>query len=304
MAGVSDLPFRIITRGFGCPFAFTEMVDARAIAQGSRRTRRILTSTEGDKPLGIQILARTPEDLPPALDQLERHDHALLDLNAACPTPKIVRKGAGAALLKDPGRLADIVKVLVARSRVPVTVKIRAGWDENSVNAREVARQARDAGASALFIHGRTREQGYGGRVNYDVIREVKMSLDIPVIASGDGFNPALVKRMFDETGCDGVAIARGALGNPWIFPAVRLLLNGNGAVADPTVAERAEVMIRHLRLLADHYGEGRGVAVFRKFFTWYTRGVKAIRDLRDMAFRTQSMSDMLRIIEGLSGSR
>ncbi len=304
MAGVSDLPFRIVTRGFGCPFAFTEMVDARAIAQSSKRTKRILTSSDGDKPLGIQILARSPEDLPPALDRLEGREHTILDFNAACPTPKIVRKGAGAALLKDPVRFSEILKVLVARSRVPVTVKIRAGWDRNSVNARDMALRARDAGVAGLFIHGRTREQGYGGRVDYRVIGEVKAALDIPVIASGDGLNPSLVRRMFAETGCDGVAIARGALGNPWIFPATRLLLERDQVAAGPTVAERVDVMRGHLRLLADYYGERSGVAVFRKFFTWYTRGVRAIRDLRDTAFRTTTMAGMLHIIDELLDSR
>ena len=228
MAGVSDLPFRLISRSFGTPLAFTEMIDVRAISHRDKRTRKMLMSSPEDRPLGVQLLGADEKYLAGALDVLAEHDFDLLDFNAACPTPKVTRKGKGAALLKEPRKLGAILKVLVGYAKVPVTVKIRTGWDADSVNAREVALYAEDAGISALFIHGRTKTQGYSGTVDYENIKEVKDALKIPVIASGDNLSLPLIKKMFDETGCDGVAVARGALGNPWIFrEAIRFFQDG-----------------------------------------------------------------------------
>lgn len=300
MAGVSDLPFRLITRSFGVPLAFAEMIDARAIARGERKTRYMLTTAPEDRPLGVQFLGHDETDLVEAVAALEGFGFDLLDLNAACPTPKVTRKGKGAALLKDPSRLGGLLKALVSQARVPVTVKIRAGWDPASVNAREVALRAEDAGISALFIHGRTRSQGYGGTVDYRIIQQVKAALTIPVIASGDNLSVPAIKRMFDETGCDGVTLARGSLGYPWLCRELNRFFEGGLPCEKPTLAERLAIIRKHLDLIVAHYGEKRGVACFHKFFIWYTRGLRGTKPLRDGAFRADTRDELDRLIEAL----
>jgi tRNA-dihydrouridine synthase B len=300
MAGVSDLSFRLITRSFGAPMAFTEMIDARALSHKDKRTLRMLSSEPNDRPLGVQLLGNNEEHILKAIDILDGYEFDLLDFNAACPTTKITRNGKGAALLREPHKLRDILKLLVGCSKVPVTVKIRAGWDSDSINAREVALYAEDAGVSALFIHGRTRTQGYSGTVDYQVIKEVKKALRIPVIASGDGVSLSFVRKMFNETGCDGVAIARGALGNPWIFrEAVRFFENGTFC-EKPDINERIETMKRHLNLLVQYYGEKKSVSCFHKFFIWYTRGLSGMKPLRDRAFRTGTIDELFSAIDEL----
>jgi len=301
MAGVSDLPFRLITRSFGSPLAFTEMIDINAIFQKDKRTTHMLSSSPDDRPLGVQLLGNSASQIPVAVERLSAHACDLIDFNAACPSPKVTRKGKGAALMKDPKKLRDILSVLVRSSPVPVAVKIRAGWDADSVNARDVALFAEDAGISALFIHGRTKAQGYGGAVDYGIIREVKEALRIPVIASGDNLCLDRVRRMFAETGCDGVAIARGALGNPWIFKEVMGFFRDGTVPAAPGMAERIAVMKRHLDLCITHWGEQRGVGIFHKFFIWYTRGLSGLRPLRDRAFRTGTKEGLIEVIDELA---
>ena len=218
MAGISDLPFRDMAREFGCPLAFTEMVNARALGLNNKKTLRLLSSSPSDRPLGIQLLGREPEHLVEGLAALDGYGYDILDLNAACPVKKVTRKGEGAALLKEPELLGRLVTALVKRATVPVTVKIRAGWDRQSINAPEVARRIADAGADAICIHGRTKNQGYGGRSDLKVIEAVKKSVSIPVIASGDVFSAQAAVRAMEDANCDAVMIARGGLGNPWIF--------------------------------------------------------------------------------------
>lgn len=300
MAGVSDLPFRTITRSFGAPLAFAEMIDAKAISHGQERTRRMLASASDDRPLGIQLLGNEEAWLAKAVDALAEFEFDLLDFNAACPTPKVTRKGKGAALLKEPHRIQKLLEVLVARAKVPVTVKIRTGWDANTVNAREVARAAEQAGASALFIHGRTRAQGYGGAVDYRTIREVKKALSIPVIASGDNLSVPFIKKMFDETGCDGVALARGALGYPWICREVTRFFQDGTLSEKPVIEERIATITHHLDLVVQHYGEKRGITCFHKFFIWYTRGLRGTKPLRNNAFRADTKDDLLKAVEAL----
>jgi tRNA-dihydrouridine synthase B len=301
MAGVSDLPFRLITRGFGCPLAFTEMIDIRALSHRDKRTRHMLSSSPDDRPLGIQLLGNDEVHVMKTLDVLNEYEFDLLDFNAACPTPKVVRKGKGAALLKEPRRLMDILTLLVNHAKTPVTVKIRSGWDPQSINAREIALMAEDAGISALFIHGRTKTQGYSGNVDYEVIKEVKEALRIPVIASGDNLSVSLIKRMFEETACDGVAIARGALGKPWLFTEMIRYFQGGDGSKETDGKDRIAIMKQHLDLSIQHYGEKRGVATFHKFFIWYTRGLTGIKPLRDSAFRADTVDGLLEIIEKLA---
>ena len=298
LAGVSDLPFRLINRRMGCEFAFTEMVSARALIYENKTTLNKMLATEpADRPLGIQLLGRDPEVIRKALDKARDYGFDIIDFNAACPVTKVTEKGEGARLLKEPKKLGALLKVVVNNASVPVTVKIRSGWDAASVNAREIALCAEDAGIAALFIHGRTKEQGYRGAVDYAVIRTVKESLSIPVIASGDALSPRLIKRLFDETGCDGVVIARGALGNPWIFREASAFLQDGTLLQRPGMDEIADTMTSHLNLIVDFHGEHMGTLIFRKFFSWYCKGIHGIRDLKTRAFSAKARQQMIEII-------
>ncbi|GAB4483624.1 MAG: tRNA dihydrouridine synthase DusB [Thermodesulfovibrionales bacterium] len=303
LAGISDLPYRMLNRRFGCRFAFTEMISASSILYGSRRTRKMIADDPRDRPLGLQLLARDPDDVSRALEFIDPASFNIIDLNAACPVPKIVAKGQGAALMKDRQRLTAILERLVRTVDLPVTVKIRTGWDDASVNAVEIARAAQDAGAAAVFIHGRTRKQGYGGEVDYRTVGDVKKALAVPVIGSGDILSARLASRMFAETGCDGVTVARGALGNPWIFREFEHFRAHGTEPARPTASEIADVMIEHLNANAAFHGEKVGTMLFRKFFVWYSRGFSGLKRIREEAFSAETRGAMSSLIERLRQS-
>jgi tRNA-dihydrouridine synthase B len=298
MSGISDLPFRLINRSFGCGLAFTEMISANSLVRKNKNTLKMLSSTMDERPLGIQIVGSDPEIIKRALDIIiSVNAFDIIDFNAACPVNKVVSKMEGAGLLREPVKLQNIMKVIVENSVLPVTLKIRSGWDETSVNAVNIALRAQDAGVSGLFIHGRTRMQGYRGTVDYTIIRKVKEALRIPVIASGDALTPSLIRKLFDETGCDGVAIARGALGNPWIFRETLGYLKSGTAPCRPDVFEITRIMKRHLALIIEFHGEKNGVILFRKLFSWYMRGM-AVKELKSRAFHALFCNDMLRLID------
>jgi tRNA-dihydrouridine synthase B len=302
MAGISDLPFRLINRSFGCGLAFTEMISVNSLIHKSKNTLKMLLTAINDRPLGVQILGDDNEIIKRALDILAEHTFDVIDFNAACPVEKVVSRGRGAGLLRDPLKLQRILKVIVENSAVPVTVKIRSGWEEASVNAEETALRAQDAGVNGLFIHGRTRMQGYSGKVDYTIIRKVKTSLRIPVIASGDALTPDLIRKLFDETGCDCVAVARGALGNPWIFRETAEHLKNGTVPFRPDVHEIARTMKAHVDLNVAFHGEKAGIMLFRKFFAWYTRGM-AVKELKDRAFSAGTRDEMLRLIDAVETS-
>lgn len=304
MAGITDLPFRMLNRKFGCEMAFVEMINCRSVSHKSKRTQKMLSSHTKDKPLGIQLLGCEQKFILKALEVLGGYEFDVLDFNAACPAKKVVRRGEGAALLKEPDKLDKILSLIVKNTKRPVTVKIRAGWDKNSINAGEIALRAEDAGVSALFIHGRTKLQEYSGAVDYAAVRNVKKSVKIPVIASGDIFSGQLAKKMFDETGCDGIAVARGALGNPWIFREINEFLKNGLLIERPDVEAIKTIMLEHLYANAAFYGERNGVVVFRKFFTWYTKGFRKIRHLREKSSRIKTREEMAGVIQSLSGRR
>ena len=297
MAGVSDLPFRMLNRQFGAELAFVEMINARSISHKSKRTQSMLSSGPKDKPLGVQLLGCEEQFILKALDVLKGYKFELLDFNAACPAKKVVRRKEGAGLLKEPKKLKKLLKLVVKNSTVPVTVKIRTGWDKDCVNAKEVALYAQDAGIAGLFIHGRTKVQGYSGAVDYAAIREVKKALDIPVIASGDILSAQLAQKMLNETNCDGLVIARGSFGNPWIFKEIKEFLKTGKILPKPAKDVVIKIMLKHLASSIDFYGERNGVVLFRKFFGWYTRGFRRIRPLREKSSRAKTRSEMEEII-------
>jgi len=297
MAGITDLPFRMLCREFGAELAFVEMINCRSITHKSRKTKHMLSTLAKDKPLGIQILGSEEQYILKALEVLKRYEFDILDFNAACPAKKVVRRQEGSALLREPKKLKKILQLVVKNSWLPVTVKIRVGWDEDSVNARDIALLAQDCGVNALFIHGRTKVQGYSGQVDYDIIREVKKILNIPLIASGDLFSGPLAKKMLDETGCDGLVIARGALGNPWIFKEIKAYLKGK-IMPRPTHEDIAKVMLKHLFASVNFYGEKNGVVIFRKFYSCYTKGLPKVRRLRERSSRAKTKEELDEIIK------
>ena len=298
MAGITDLPFRLLNRRFGCELAFVEMINVRSLGYNSRKTRQMLSTSNDDRPLGVQILGSEPDFILRGLDILKAYRYDVLDFNAACPVRKVTRRGEGASLLNSPRRLGSLLRLIIKHSAAPVTVKIRSGWDRNSLNAVESAQAAEEAGVNAVFIHGRTRMQGYSGKVDYGLIRRVKQSVKIPVIASGDVLSPQLAVRMFEETGCDGILVARGALGNPWIFRQIRGLLRSNKLPLAVDASGIADVMIEHLDSSIAYHGERSGVKIFHKFFGWYARGRRNIRRLKEKAYRSKGRQDMLKVIE------
>ncbi|MFH0763141.1 MAG: tRNA dihydrouridine synthase DusB [Candidatus Omnitrophota bacterium] len=297
MAGITDLPFRMLNRGFGVELGFVEMLNVRSLSHKSKRTLKMLATCPKDRPLGVQLLGCEPGFLLKGMEVIAGHKFDLLDFNAACPVKKVTQRGEGASLLKDPARLNKLLKIVVKESRVPVTVKIRTGWDDGSVDITQLALKCRDAGIAAVFIHGRTKVQGYSGAVDYDAIRRAKRALDIPVIASGDIFSAQLAKKMFEETGCDGVLAARGALGNPWIFSQISNFMEKNLITDKPQKSQLLDTMLKHLEMCVDFHGERIGVMVFRKFFSWYTKGLYGIRPLREKSSRVQSKAVMAELI-------
>jgi tRNA-dihydrouridine synthase B len=300
MAGISDLPFRMLNRGFGAELAFVEMINCRSISHKSKRTENMLSPGPKEKPLGVQILGCEEKFILKALDVLSKYKFDLIDFNAACPAKKVVRRGEGASLLKEPKRINSLLKLIVKNSKLPVTAKIRIGWDKDSINSREVALYAQDAGIKALFVHGRTKAQGYSGGVDYKAISLAKKAIDIPLIASGDILSAQLAKRMYDETGADGLAIARGSLGNPWIFKEITEYLKKDKVILKPSVEKVIKVMLEHLDASVAFYGERNGVIIFRKFFGWYTKGIRSIRPLREKSSRVKTKEEMAGIISSL----
>ncbi|MDD5465510.1 MAG: tRNA dihydrouridine synthase DusB [Candidatus Omnitrophica bacterium] len=297
MAGITDLPYRMLCRKFGAELAFVEMINCRSVSFKSKRTKQMLLTLPKDKPLGVQILGCEEQYILKSLEVLKNYKFDILDFNAACPAKKVVRRGEGSGLLKEPKKFAKLLKLVVKESWLPVSVKIRLGWDKDSVNAREIALLAQDCGVNALFIHGRTKTQGYSGQVDYNIISEVRKVLDIPLIASGDVFSGLLAKKMLDETGCAGLAIARGSLGNPWIFKEIKEYLGSGKVVSRPAEKEIAKVMLEHLDACIDFYGERNGVVIFRKFYTWYTKGLRKVRRLRERSSRVKTKEEVVKII-------
>jgi tRNA-dihydrouridine synthase B len=281
LAGVTDSPFRRLCRAQGAAVVCSEMVSAKGLWYGSGKTERLLRVCADEAPVAFQIFGREPEMLAFAARTLDGRENALLDINMGCPVPKVVKNGEGAALLRDPDLAGRLVEAAVSATRKPVTVKLRIGWDAASVNAAEMAKTLEAAGAAALAVHGRTREQFYGGKADWRVIRRVKETVGIPVIGNGDIRSGADALRMLAETGCDFVMIARGALGNPWIFREALALYRGEDLPAPPGPGERVDMILRHLELLVAEKGERVAVLEMRKHAAWYLKGIKASAGLR-----------------------
>lgn len=297
MAGVTDLAYRLINREFGCACAVTEMVNIRALTYDNLRTLEIIMSDPLDKPLGIQLFERDSQYFKPAFERIKPETYDFIDFNAACPVKKIVNNGEGSALMKEPEHLQNLLKSLVDISPKPVTVKIRAGWDSENINAVEVAQRAEDAGVSAIFIHGRTKTQLYHGISDNSIIQKVKNTVSIPVIGSGDVFSPEAVVQMKKETNCDAVLLARGSYGNPWFFQQYKDFLE-TGEYSNPNISQVADIMLKHIKLLDKYYPRERLVYMFRKNYVWYTKGFPKVKHLRQKIFSLCDYDELLSAID------
>lgn len=298
MAGVTDKAFRVITKPFGPSLMYTEMVSGKGLFYDDKKTARLMETEETEGTVAVQIFGHEPKVLAQIADAALKQGAAALDINMGCPAPKITGNGDGSALSKNPQLAGEIIKAVSCAVNVPVTVKIRKGWDENTVNAVEMARIAEQSGAAAITVHGRTREQFYSGTVDLEIIKAVKSAVSIPVIGNGDICDEESAKRMLDYTSCDGIMIGRAAQGNPWIFSRIIHFIKTGEKLPIPTMLERAEMMRRHLGLLVEYKGDYRGIQEARKHMAWYIKGLRGGARLREKINKAMTYDEMLKIID------
>lgn len=294
MAGVTDRAFREICSLFGVAYFTSEMISAKGLIYNSQKTFGMLERSESESPFAIQLFGNDPEDFKKAVYLLSESKPDVIDINMGCPATKIVKENSGSALMKDPKLCGEIVKATVNESKVPVTVKIRSGWNKNSINAVEVAKICEYNGASAVTVHGRTKEQGYSGLSDLEIIKSVKDSVKIPVIGNGDVVDGATAKRMKEYTGCDIIAVGRGAMGNPWIFSEINSAFNDEILFIEPTLSERAEIMKLHIEKLCEYKGENVGIKEARKHIACYIKGIDGAANFRKLAFETKTKEELI----------
>lgn len=293
MAGVTDMAYRAICKQFGCGLTYTEMVSAKGMYYKSENTKDLLALSPEEKPAAIQIFGSDADIMAQIAKEVQAEGADIIDINMGCPTPKIVKNGDGSALMLRPDLLADIVRKVSRAVSVPVTVKIRKGWDEDSVNAVEIAKIAEQSGAQAVTVHGRTREQFYSGQADWDIIKAVKEAVSIPVIGNGDVVSPQTAKKLLEHTGCDAIMIGRAAEGNPWIFQRVIEYLKNGIELPEPTYAEKVEMAINHLRRTVELKGEVIGVKEMRKHIAWYLKGMPGASFVKTEVFKKNHMTEV-----------
>lgn len=294
MAGITDKPFREICRRFGAGMVYSEMISAKGLYYNDKKTASLMDMT-GEKPCAIQIFGSEPEIMAEIIPKVMGFKPDIIDINMGCPAPKIVNNGDGSALMKMPELMGKIMRAVTDASPVPVTAKIRKGWEED--NSLLCAKILEDNGASAVAVHGRTREEFYGGKADWGVITRIKQELKIPVIGNGDIFSAEDAIRMFEQTGCDGVMVARGAQGNPWLFKEINELIKTGEVKTAPQPQERLRVALEHISRLIEDKGESRGIKEARKHLAWYIKGLKGATQIRTEIFKISDFATMSRIL-------
>lgn len=299
MAGVTDLPFRLLCKEMGCGLVYSEMVSAKGILYDNKNTTELLEIDPKERPVAVQLFGSDPEILGAMAKKIEPYPIDIIDVNMGCPAPKIVKNGEGSCLMKTPDLVGRIVKSLVESQSKPVTIKFRKGFDDDHVNAVEIAKIAEANGASAVAVHGRTREQYYSGKADWDIIKQVKEAVNIPVIGNGDIFTPQDAKNLLEHTGCDAIMVGRGAQGNPWIFKRILHYLKTGELLPEPTAEERVEKALRHSQMLIDYKGEYIGVREMRKHMAWYMKGLPGAAELRGKLNYAENMAELESLLRG-----
>lgn len=297
MAGVTDLPFRLLCKEQGCGLVCMEMVSAKAIQYNNKNTKALLEIDAAERPVSLQLFGSDPDIMGRIAAQIEHLPFDILDINMGCPVPKVVNNGEGSALMKQPDLVKKIVSGVVKAVRKPVTVKIRKGFDETCINAVEIAKIIEDCGAAALAVHGRTRAQYYSGEADWDIIRQVKEAVAIPVIGNGDITSPESARQMLEGTNCDGVMIGRAARGNPWLFARVNYFLETGKELPKPTREEIKKMILRHAALLLKCKGEYTGMREMRKHVAWYTAGMPHSAKMRQACNEIEDMEGLEKLL-------
>lgn len=293
MAGVTDLPFRLLCREQGAGCVVTEMVSAKAILYNNRNTKELMQIHPQERPAAIQLFGSDPDIMALIAARIEDGPYDFIDVNMGCPVPKVVNNGEGSALMKNPKQAEKVLSAMVKAVKKPVTVKFRKGFNDTSVNAVEFAKMAEGSGVAAVAVHGRTREQYYSGKADWDIIRQVKEAVKIPVIGNGDIFTPQDAGRMMEETGCDGIMVARGAKGNPWIFRRINHYLDTGEILPGPSIEEIQAMILRHGHMLAAYKGEQTAMREMRGHVAWYTKGMPHSAALRNEINQVETLKGL-----------